>query len=246
VTWLVEGEVWHQDSVGSRQLVHPGQVPLMTAGHGIAHAEESHAAGPSRLFGAQLWVALPEKHRATAPAFEFHDELPQQEHRTGRVTVLAGEIDGTASPVTTYSPLVGASLEIDAGGELSIPLEPGFEHAILAQSPGLFVAGTEIPVGAMLYLGLGRRGVEVTSETTGQGLLLGGEPFTEDLVMWWNFVGRTHDEIVASRATWETERDTATEHRRFGAVNDYRGATLPAPVLPNARLKARGRYQQRR
>src|SRR5699024_1709048 len=153
VTWLVQGEVWHQDSVGSRQLVGPGQLPLMTAGHGIAHSEQSPPEHSSSLFGAQLWVALPERYRDVAPAFEFHDALPRQEQRDGSVTVLAGAIDGAAAPATTYSPLVGASLTIDTNGELTVPLEPDFEHAVLAQSPGLSVAGAQIPVGAMLYLG---------------------------------------------------------------------------------------------
>lgn len=245
VTWLVQGEVWHQDSVGSRQLVRPGQLPLMTAGHGIAHSEQSPPEHSAHLFGAQLWVALPERHRGVAPAFEFHDELPYQEHRDGSVTVLAGEIDGAAAPVTTYSPLVGASLTIAADGELSVPLEPDFEHAVLALSAGITVAGNTVPAGAMVYLGRGRRAVTLAAEAGGQALLLGGEPFTEDLVMWWNFVGRSHDEIVDSRATWQAERDTDTSRRRFDAVDGYAGATLPAPALPNARLRARGRYQPR-
>lgn len=245
VTWLVRGEVWHQDSVGSRQLVRPGQLPLMTAGHGIAHSEQSPQEHSPSLFGAQLWVALPKRHRDVAPAFEFHDELPYQERRDGSVTVLAGEIDGATAPVTTYSPLVGASLTIAADGELSVPLEPDFEHAVLALSAGITVAGNTVPVGAMVYLGRGRRAVTLAAEIAGQAMLLGGEPFTEDLVMWWNFVGRSHEEIVDSRATWQAERDTDTAQRRFGAVDGYAGATLPAPALPNARLRARGRYQRR-
>lgn len=242
VTWLVEGEVLHQDSVGSRQLVRPGELPLMTAGRGIAHSEQSPPEHSSSLYGAQLWVALPEQSRQVAPAFESHSELPRHVLRHGSITVLAGDVDGAVSPASTYSPLVGAALAVSEGGNVSVPLEPEFEHAILALSPGLTSENVSIPVGGMLYLGRGRREVELSAEVAGQALLLGGEPFTEDLVMWWNLVGRTHDEIVAARSDWERERDTQAENRRFSAVNGYDGPTLPAPALPNARLKARGRY----
>lgn len=242
VTWLVKGEVWHQDSVGSRQLVRPGELPLMTAGHGIAHSEQSPLDHSSHLYGAQLWVALPERSRQVAPAFEFHSSLPRHELRHGSITVLAGNVDGAVSPATTYSPLVGAGLAVSAGGRLSVPLEPEFEHAILALSPGLIAENVSVPVGAMLYLGRGRGEVGLSAEVAGQALLLGGEPFTEDLVMWWNFVGRSHDDIVAARSEWEREHDTDTGNRRFGPVDGYDGPALPAPALPNARLKARGRY----
>lgn len=243
VTWLVDGEVWHQDSVGSRQMVRPGDLPLMTAGHGIAHSEQSPPDHSSNLYGAQLWVALPEGVRNVAPAFEFHSELPRHELEQGGITVLVGSVAGAVSPATTYSPLVGASLDVVAGGRIAVPLETDFEHAILALSPGISVEDVEVPVGAMLYLGQGRREVALSAEAEGRALLLGGEPFQEDLVMWWNFVGRSHDDIVTARAAWEGERDTDLLDRRFGPVSGYEGAALPAPVLPNARLKAKGRYR---
>ncbi|MDR7303693.1 pirin family protein [Haloactinomyces albus] len=242
VTWLAEGEVWHQDSVGSRRLVRPGELPLMTAGHGIAHSEQSPPDHSASLYGAQLWVALPEESRQVAPAFEFHSALPRHESRQGSITVLAGEVDGAISPATTYSPLVGAGLAVPAGGQPTVPLEPEFEHAILALSPGLSAENVSIPVGAMLYLGRGRDEVRLSAEVAGQALVLGGQPFAEDLVMWWNFIGRSHDDIVAARSAWEREHDTDTPHRRFGPVDGYDGPALAAPTLPNARLKARGRY----
>lgn len=246
VTWLVEGEVLHQDSVGSRRVVRPGQLPLMTAGQGIAHSEQSPPDHSARLYGAQLWVALPGQSRQVAPAFELHSALPRHESARGSITVIAGEIDGAVSPATTYTPLMGAGVAVTAGGPLAVPLEPDFEHAILALSPGLSAENTMIPVGAMLYLGRGRREVRLSAEAAGRALVLGGQPFAEDLVMWWNFVGRSHDEIVHARTAWEREHDTDTVERRFGPVYGYDGPALPAPALPNARLKARGRYQSRR
>ncbi|MFC7344209.1 pirin family protein [Saccharopolyspora griseoalba] len=246
VTWLVEGEVWHQDSVGSRQLVRPGQLPLMTAGHGIAHSEQSPPEHSARLYGAQLWVALPERSRHVAPAFEFYDSLPRHELRDGAITVLAGEVDGAVSPARTHSPLVGACLSLPGGGSLPVPLEPDFEHAVLALSPGLIAEDVPVPVGAMLYLGRGRNETRISAQPGGQALLLGGEPFREDLVMWWNFVGRSHEDVVAARETWEAEHDSDAAERRFGAVHGYDGPALPAPSLPHARLKARSRYHPHR
>ncbi|MGW0894650.1 pirin family protein [Saccharopolyspora sp. NPDC002578] len=244
VSWLVEGEIWHQDSVGSRRLVRPGQLPLMTAGHGIAHSEQSPPEHSSNLYGAQLWVALPERSRRIAPSFEFHSSLPRHELRQGGVTVLAGDVDGAVSPATTHTPLVGASVAVDAGGRVTVPLEPDFEHAVLALSPGLTVADIAVPPGAMLYLGRGRDAVGLSAEVAGQAMLLGGEPFAEDLVMWWNFVGRSHEDIAEARATWEREHDSDLADRRFGPVHGYEGPALPAPALPNARLKAKGRYHR--
>ena len=134
VTWLLEGEVHHQDSVGSDQLVRPGQLSLMTAGRGIAHAETSPADPPPRLRGVQLWVALPESDRHMSPAFEHHPELPVV--RTGGLTatLIIGELAGETSPATAYTPLIGADVVLDPDGAGRLPLEPAFEHAVLALS----------------------------------------------------------------------------------------------------------------
>src|SRR5699024_9491114 len=129
---------------------------------------------------------------------------------------------------------------------LPVPLESDFEHAVLALSPGLTVAGVALPVGALLYLGRGREEVGLSAESAGRALLLGGEPFTENLVMWWNFIGSSHDDIELARADWEGERDTGGRARRFGPVDGYDGPALSAPPLPNARLKARSRYRGHR
>lgn len=246
VTWLNAGEVLHRDSLGRRELIHPGELALMTAGHGIAHAEQSPQTHSPTLYGAQLWIALPEHARSSAPAFEFHAELPRLEFAGGRVTVIAGELDRTRSPASVHSPLVGAALSPAPSGRLTLPLNSDFEHGILALEPGLTVEGTPLQAGELVYLGRGRTRVTTGSDAGGAALLLGGEPFAEDLVMWWNFLGRSHEEIVEARAVWEREHDSILADRRFGAVDGYEGPALPAPPLPNTRLKARGRYQPRR
>ena len=234
VSWLLSGEVRHQDSLGSEQLVRPGALSLMTAGRGIAHAETS-TPGSSTLRGVQLWVALPDGARDTAPAFEHHDELPVVVAGGVAARVVLGRLGDTVSPATTYTPIVGADLTVTGGGTL--PLDPGWEHAVLALDEGLVVDGAAVPAGALAYLGCGRDRLAVAGDS--RGLLLGGEPLEEELLMWWNFVGRSHEEVAAARDEWS--RAVAGEATRFGRVEAYVGPALPAPALPGTRLRPRGR-----
>jgi quercetin 2,3-dioxygenase len=219
VSWLLEGEVHHLDSLGSDVQFGPGELALMTAGHGISHAEQSPVVHPRFLHGAQLWVALPDAHRETAPAFEHHARLPGWTSDGLTTTVLIGSFGGATSPGTAYSPLVGVDLAVAAGADVEVALEPDFEYGLLASSGSVSVEGAPLGRGAMLYLGTGRTSLRLTADEASRLLLLGGEPFEEHLVMWWNFVGRSGEEIVVG----------------------YDGARLEAPPLPPVPLKARGR-----
>src|SRR5262249_11409328 len=131
----------------------------------------------------------------------------------------------------------GAELLIEAGAGIRLPLTPGFEYAALALSGTADVAQTELSTGALLYLGVGRTELAVHSAEGARLFLLGGEPFDEPLVMWWNFVGRSHEEMVAAREDWMAGR-------RFGTVVGFAGDPLPAPEMPTTRLKARDRGGQ--
>ncbi len=235
VSWLHEGEVLHRDSLGSLQTVRPRELGLMTSGRAISHSEESPHGHPPLLHGAQLWVALPGEHRHTAPAFEHHADLPVITGGGGlSATVILGELDGATSPGTTYSPLVGADLTLAAGTDARLPVDPDFEYAALAISGETEVDGVRLAPGALLYLGCGRTELPLRSEDAGSLMLLGGEPFEEEIVMWWNFVGRTGEEIAQARADWMAGN-------RFGEVHGYDGARLLAPELPPVPLKPRGR-----
>jgi redox-sensitive bicupin YhaK (pirin superfamily) len=230
VTWLLAGEIIHRDSLGSVQSIRPGQLNLMTAGAGIAHSEESlpldHPDRPALQHGLQLWVALPEGERDIAPRFEHHDSLPVFVDGTLTATVLLGDLAGVRSPAEAHTPLVGAQL----AGAGTVPLEPAYEHAILALGPSATVEGAPLAPGALLYLGQDRDRLDVS----GPLFLIGGEPLEEDLLMWWNFVARTHEEIVAARDDWAAGR-------RFGPVHGYPGDPIPAPALPTTRLLPRHR-----
>ncbi|WP_111602948.1 pirin family protein [Streptomyces sp. Amel2xB2] len=246
VSWLLEGEVLHQDSLGSRRTVRPGELNLMTAGAGIAHSEQSPPGHPDVLHGVQLWVALPERDRDGPAHFEHHAGLPAVREAAGTVTVLMGELAGAVSPARACTPLVGAEVALNGTGPLRLPLEPGFEHAVLALSGAPAADGHPVPPGAMLHLGRGRRELTLSAEEPARLMLLGGVPFDEPLVMWWNFVARSHEEIVEARAAWEAEREGDGDGGRFGAVTGYEGPALPAPQLPGVELRARPRYRARR
>ncbi|MEU2631436.1 pirin-like C-terminal cupin domain-containing protein, partial [Kitasatospora sp. NPDC007106] len=223
---------------GSLQTVRPRELGLMTSGRAISHSEESPREHARLLHGAQLWVALPDAHRHTEPAFEHHPDLPRVTDLGGGLdaTVILGELDGVRSPGTIHTPLVGADLTLREGTEVRLPVEPHFEYAVLTMSGLTEVDGVRLEPGSMLYLGTDRRELPLRAVTDGSVLLLGGEPFEEELVMWWNFIGRSGEEIAQARNDWE-------KGTRFGEVHGYDGARLHAPQLPVTPLKPRGRVR---
>ena len=236
VSWLVDGEMLHRDSLGSLQLIRPGQLNLMTAGRAISHSEETPATHSPILHGVQLWIALPDRDRHADPHFEHHGDLPILMDAGAIATVIMGDLGGVASPARVYSPLVGAEVHVQAGAGGRLPLQPDWEYAALALSGVVSVDGLPLSRGPLLYLGCGRSDLSLQADQPGRILLIGGEPFDEQIVMWWNFVARDHDEIVEARDEW-------MNGQRFGAVRGYAGDPLPAPPMPTTRLKPRGRHR---
>jgi len=223
VTWLLAGNVLHRDSLGSEQMIRPGQLNLMTAGRGIAHAEESPVEHDPQLHGVQLWVALPEASRLAEPAFEHHAQLPFHEADGLMITVFMGGLTGSRSPATTFSRLMGAELTARRDASTRLELNPDFEHVIFVANGAAEVAGIALRPGQMLYLPTGHEGIPVAAPYGSTMLLLGGVPLGEHLLMWWNFVARTPQEIQAAVADWDAGR--------FGEVGGYAGDPLKAPPL---------------
>ncbi|CAD5917111.1 MULTISPECIES: pirin family protein [Streptomyces] len=236
VSWLHDGEVLHRDSLGSLQTVRPRELGLMTSGRAISHSEESPKSHARFLHGAQLWVALPDAHRHVEPHFQHHTDLPTVTAPGVTATVILGELDGAASPGTAYTPIVGADLTLAEGAEARLPLDPDFEYAVLSMSGEAEVDGVPVLPGSMLYLGCGRTELPLRALSDAGLMLLGGEPFEEEIVMFWNFIARSGEEIVQARNDWE-------EGSRFGEVQGYDGARLSAPELPTTPLKPRGRVR---
>ncbi|WP_203337248.1 pirin family protein [Nocardioides limicola] len=252
VSWLFTGEVEHRDSAGNVAMVRPGEVNLMTGGRGISHSENSTAA-TDVLHGAQLWVALPDEHRFADPGFEHHAPAPVS-GEGWQARVFLGTLLGDTSPVHTFTPLLGVEFLLDAGAEATFDVDGGFEHGVLVDAgvldvrPG-DVPGRQVKPGELAYLAPGRGQLTlVAGAEPVRALLLGGPPFGESIVMWWNFVGRSHDEIAGFRDEWQAQitRDgevvgdgQQVAPGRFGIVLDDHDRPIPAPRLPNARLKER-------
>lgn len=261
VSWLFTGEIDHLDSTGGQARVRPGLLALMTAGRGITHQEISTPA-TTTLHGAQLWYALPAATRHGDPGLQVH--TPDAVELDGaRVRVFIGSLGGdgaglggaATSPVETRTAgLLGAELVLDPGAEVVVPLEARFEHGVLLDTGAVAVDDEPLEAAHLLFLPTGRDAVALTAGEDGARLLLlGGVPFGEQIVMWWNFVGRSHEEVAAYRARYQREIgaeagdpastpvesvDDAAE--LFGPCPDGLPAPIPAPRLPNARMRPRG------
>ncbi len=239
VSWLFEGEIEHRDSGGVHSMVRPGEVNLMTSGHGIAHSEVS---SPERdlLHGVQLWVVLPEA--SSDLVREFQHYSPDVLEAVGvRARLLIGSLAGATSPVRTETPLLGAEVVIDPGATWELAVDPGFEHGVLVDTGYVDFDGVRLDRTVLGVRDAGLDHLRLTNPTDAPAriMLLGGEPFDEGVVMWWNFIGRSHDDIVQLREEWNEAPDD-----RFGRVAGYRGAVprLAAPPLPaDLRLKRRFR-----
>lgn len=277
-SWLFSGEIEHRDSAGFHALVKPGELNLMTAGRGISHSERS-TPETTVLHGAQLWIALPTGARDGAKGFEHYAPpvISGDAQGAWRAQVFLGSLLGSTSPVPAHTPLVGAEIGLEAGAELVVPLDPAYEYGVLLDSGGVALTGASGSVehevvlakDHLAYLPPGAEELRLTASDAGARLLLlGGEPFPEQIVMWWNFIGRDHDEIVQARADWHAQiasvgvgyvaasaasaaTSTSTETApgpvveadptRFGLPDGEPEPPLPAPPVPIAKLMPRRR-----
>lgn len=221
VTWLLEGEALHSDSLGTEQMIRPGQLNWMTAGHGIAHAELA-AQPPFR--GIQMWVAQPDETRHGESRFEHHSDLPGVELDGGEGTLLAGELAGAVSPARTDTSLVGAELRLGKG-LVGVPTDTTFEHAVVPLDGRIKVGPEVIEPGwlALVPPGVDELPIE-TENGSSRMMLLGGVPFPEQVFMWWNYVARSQDEVTRAWMDWEDRTD------RFGTVpTNLERIEAPAP-----------------
>lgn len=228
-TWMIEGEIEHHDSLGYRQMIRPGQVNLMTAGRGISHAEVSPVDVAGRVHTAQLWIALPDHARHIEPSFEHYPALPRVQRDGFDCTVLVGEAWGEVAPPRVHSPLVGIDLSCDAAARTRMPLRPTFEHAVMCLEGEVGVEGQRVVPGQLLYLGTQREAIDIATDGPTRLLLIGGEPFAEEILLWWNFVARTQEELEAATREWNMGD-------AFGEVASTDLPRLRAPELEGLRL----------
>ena len=224
VSWLLQGEIVHKDSLGSEALLRPRGVNVMTSGGGIAHAEETPPKNSGLLNGVQLWVALSDADRHGPASFQHIDEVPIIEQAGSTVSVFAGSMLGYSSPAKHASHVLGIEIALSASTNLALPLHRSFEHAALLLTGDAEIDGQSIDAKGLWYLGTSRSVVEFKSRNGCRLLLIGGLPFPERILMWWNFVARTPEEIAQARSDWQ-------RRQRFGEVKAYRGRRLDAPPL---------------
>lgn len=244
VSWLFSGEIEHRDSIGSHASVLPGELNLMTAGRGISHSEVSMP-HTRILHGMQLWVALPGSARFTAPDFQHY--VPEPVSIDGAtVRVFLGSLAGDTSSVSTFTPLLGAEIVVDAGASLELSVDESFEHGIIVDTGTVDVENSTLERAELGYIPAGSTSLALRNSGPDEArmLLLGGPPFGEQVIMWWNFMGRQHEDIEAYRAAWQSGSSHA-DGGQFGRVEGYvskdgtRDFRLPAPELPNTRLTPR-------
>jgi redox-sensitive bicupin YhaK (pirin superfamily) len=224
ISWLLEGEILHKDSLGSEALMHAGQLNLMTSGHGIAHSEETPESNSGRLSGVQLWVALPDEYRETTAMFDHYPSLPEVEFGPLSATLIAGGLFGQSSPAKTFSDMVAADIAFNDDKPTILPLQTDYEHAFFVLQGDVAMEDRHLENDTLHYIGPGHPELRIAGKRNSRLLLIGGRPFGEPILMWWNFVARTPEEIAHAREAW-------MQHERFGDVTAYHGSRLPAPDL---------------
>ena len=229
-TWMIAGTMMHTDSIGSKQLIRPKQVNLMTAGHGISHTEVAPES-ETQMHAAQLWIALPDDKLNMPPQFDHYPDLPVIEKDQIEYTVLVGEFLNTRSPVEVHSDLLGVDLTAKQTTTTKIQLNPRYEYAFLALEGTANIHGHVLNDDNLIVLDTGLDEIELELYEGSRLLLIGGEPFESPILLWWNFVGRTQEELKIALDQW------FNQDQRFGTIPDYVGRRLEAPVFPD-KMKA--------
>ena len=230
VTYLYEGEFQHRDSLGTNQMIYPGEVNWMIAGNGVTHSERTSEAtrkGESRLFGIQTWVALPENAEETDAGFEHHgsDALPFLKGEGKEVRLIIGNAWGEQAPTRTFTDMFYADVVLEAGA--TIPLPDNHEDRGLYITGGsIEVAGDRFEAGRMMVF---RPGDAITVRAGPAGarlMMLGGETLNGPRYIWWNFVASSQEKIEAAKQAWA---DGDWEHGRFQLPPDDREEFIPLP-----------------
>jgi redox-sensitive bicupin YhaK (pirin superfamily) len=223
VTWLLEGEALHTDSLGSEQPIRPGQLNLMSAGGGIAHAELGTTDG---IHGVQMWLAQPEETRHGSSRFEHVPDLPVADFPGAQARVMIGGVAGIISPAAVDWPTVGLDVGL-RDRRVEIPANPDFEYAVIPIDTKVKVDDAIVEPGWLALVPAGAEALPIEAGINGaRFLVLGGQPLGELIEMWWNFVARSKDEITDAWRAWQGH-----DLDRFGPVSS-KLARIDAPAPP--------------
>lgn len=224
VTFLFEGQLLHRDSLGTEQLITPGDLNLMTSARGIVHSERTPAqllGTSATMHGLQLWVALPLEAEEAAPSFQHaaKTELPLVNEAGVSLRVVLGHWRGARSPVRVASPTFSVIAEMEAGAQLNLAAEFS-ERAVYLVEGAVELDGQALSSTQLAVLTPGREGI-VSARTRSRLAVLGGEPLEGPRFMWWNFVSSRKERLEQARADWM--------HRRFPLIPGDSEERVPAP-----------------
>ncbi len=209
VTYLFAGTIVHRDSLGTVQSIEPGEVNWMTAGRGIVHSERSDAElrkTRQKLYGIQIWVALPKQHEETEPDFAHYaaESLPLIEDDGKIVRVIAGSLFGKSSPVKTFSSLFYADAALQGDARISLGSEYE-ERAIYLLEGTVDIGGQSFESGRLLVFSSGDE-ILVKANATSRLLLFGGAPLDGPRHVWWNFVSSSRERMERAKDDWKAGR----------------------------------------
>lgn len=230
VTYLYKGEFEHRDSLGTHQMIYPGEVNWMVAGNGVTHSERTSQAtrqSPSSLFGIQTWVALPEDHEERAASFEHHGEaaLPFLEAEGKQLRLIMGRGWGETAPVSTFTDMFYADVVLEAGALFPLP-DDHEDRGVYVTSGSVEIAGEVFDAGRMMVF---RPGDAITLKAGERGarlMALGGETLNGPRHIWWNFVASSREKIDAAKEAW-AQGDW--EHGRFQLPPGDDAEFIPLP-----------------
>lgn len=223
-TWMMQGEIMHRDSLGTEQVIRPGQVNLMTAGRGIAHTEDS-VPGQDAIHAAQLWIALPREHADTTPRFDHYPDLPRWREQNMDMTLLIGSYANHTAPSKSFSPLVGVDLQVALTQQAKLSLRRDFEYGLLPLQGNWKIEGEVFAENELAYLGCGREWLTVETPAGGRALLVGGAPMNDEVLIWWNFVSHSRSAIIQAQKDWEMDNKS-----RFADVPGAQKRLVPPPI----------------
>lgn len=216
LTYLFEGEIHHQNSIGSDQIIKPRSVNWMTAGRGVVHTERTPQAlrdgSISSMHGYQIWVALPKELEDMDPVFHHIEgaRLPQWEDSGARFKLVAGKGFGKVSPVPVHSDLFMIEITTEADYQLSIKDQLQGEIGICIVKGEINACDQVVKKGNMLISKM-ENACDLTIKKGSLILLFGGEPFPEYCHIFWNFVSSSKDKIEEAKADWQNKRFSEVE-----------------------------------
>lgn len=214
LTYLFEGEIEHQDSIGTKQIIRPGSVNWMTAGKGVTHTERSpksfrDSGKVSSVHGYQIWVALPKEKEMVEPSFQHlsSDEIPYWKDGSAQFRLVAGEAFGRNSPLNVFSPLflVDMQTSIDEPFDLQLENEIKGEIGVCVVKGSVLACDQKVEAGQLLVSKAEDACRLLVNEDT-HLLIFGGEAFAEERYIDWNFVSSSKEILSEARKDWKEKR----------------------------------------